>query len=120
MRRMVEARLEWARFEGIVVAAVTGLRRQGIPTPPPRAELNNPRRPRHAPAWRPERIRDPKLREKALQHAQLFHQLQQLFMFGSGDEQDARELARLAPQLDGLDAEMIQRMDEMNWPEVDD
>jgi hypothetical protein len=41
-------------------------------------------------------------------------------MFGSGDEQDARELARLAPQLDALDGEMIQRMDEMNWPEVDD
>lgn len=119
-RRMIQAHLDWARFQGISVAVTTGLRQQGIPTPPPRSHYFSPARPPPAPAWIPGRIPDRDLREKCIRHHQLHLQLRDLFMLRPGDEKDAQQLAEIAPQLDALEDEIVVRMDQLNYPEVDD
>lgn len=69
------------------------------------------------PPWEPERIDDIELRGMAERYNQaLGDLLWQLAM----DAPDKAECDRLSDELEGLQQRIIGRMDELNWPEVDD
>ena len=74
---------------------------------------------RHAggPLWEPDRIRDPSLRKSAYDYA---HAAFLLFNALWPAQADQERVEGLVTQLDGIRAAITTRMDELNWPEVDD
>jgi hypothetical protein len=66
------------------------------------------------PLWEPERIQDPRLRQAALEYSDAHGEFVVLLTY---DVEKARELV---DQLEALQRTITRRMDELNWPEVDD
>ena len=66
--------------------------------------------------WQPERIGDRDLQQMALEYAKLTGGLYQ-FALHPGKGEETTDLHR---QLGALQSRIILRMDELNWPEVDD
>lgn len=69
------------------------------------------------PLWEPQRIPDPQLREDAIKYDDTRAKLDDLLWHQPIDFGRAFPLAQ---QLESLQVEITHRMDELNWPEVDD
>jgi hypothetical protein len=69
------------------------------------------------PLWEPDRIHDPLLRQHAYDYA---HTAFLLFNAFWAAEADQERVESLITQLDRMRADISTRMDELNWPEVDE
>jgi len=68
-------------------------------------------------AWHPDRIEDRSLKEAACEYHAGILRLGEIVLQSQDHERDARQLEdRMAE----LERQIVRRMDELNWPEVDD
>lgn len=124
LRRMIEARIKFREFHEIVLRAVRLLRHRGKRALSAREviqrlEREEPSPP--APSYRPERIPDPHLRQKATQYGELFAEFTgPLLLEEEMDSATEDRLLELADRINPLEKEIVRRMDELNWPEVDE
>ena len=118
LRRMLEEALDRGRR---VLAAAHMVRQStagGLPYPDPLDVWRLVGLPSDSPpAWQPERIDDPDLQQAARRHAEVIGQLVLGISYRSlGDEQ----LERLAAELQGLQAVIAVRMDNLQLAEAED
>lgn len=73
--------------------------------------------PASGPVWEPERIKDSSLRQKAESYADAASALFRALLPTTAD---AKKVDDLVNQLEALRREIVLRMDELNWPEVQD
>ena len=74
--------------------------------------------PQDSPLWQPERISDRDLQKLARRYDKLRNDLRVGARFGN--EWVEESLDRLVTEIGGLEEQITARMDELNWPEVDD
>jgi 3-deoxy-D-arabino-heptulosonate 7-phosphate (DAHP) synthase class II len=74
--------------------------------------------PRDTPLWQPERISDPDLQTLARRYNEVTRDLRVRARFGN--QQVKETLPELVTQSEALEVEITRRMDELEWPEVDD
>lgn len=117
LRRMVVAQMEWARQ---TVAAIETLHRwlkQGREVSKEwREQAIKPDE--HSPFWQPERISDPDLREDARLFGSIARDLRSHVRLASSEL--GIVLVNAIRDLQRLERQMTARMDELNWPEVDE
>jgi len=75
-----------------------------------------------APSWELGRIKDDSLRQMATEYFAAADQLGRLVLHGEGPDwhQPPNPPLQAARQLESLQPQITLRMDELNWPEVDD
>jgi hypothetical protein len=123
LRRMVEARIESRRTHELALAFVCGFRRLGKPAPSAREVIEDHERrepPPPAPTYWPERIPDPHLRQTAIEYGKLVAELTGPLRFQDIDPATEDKLLQLTDRIRPLEEEIVRRMDELNWPEVDE
>jgi hypothetical protein len=72
------------------------------------------------PPWQPERIVDDELRLLAVEHNRLLDQMFGLLWQSQLDQKQAETLPSLCESIREIQPKITARMDELNWPEVDD
>lgn len=116
LRRMIAANTAWVGKLLVTAGTLRALELRGAPAPQElRQKLLTPDG--SLPPWRPHRIADPALRDSAGRFGILAMDL--LNRVSSGQLVDVRA-AEVMAELLALDHQMTARMDELNWPEVDD
>lgn len=114
LRRMIAGRMEWGRVLGATLVATSWSRRRGLDVPLSDEVLKHVH-PRPTFLF-PENWIEPEMRERA---SAFFAELEKELLppeVGDDDETRAERLERL----NLLGKEILARMDELNWPEVDE
>jgi hypothetical protein len=116
LRRMLRAQTAWGQ-KLIAAATLFRLRDElGQPlSPQERAAILE--LPHSAPAWEPQRIGDKQLQQDARDCYALALELYAVVTMGVPDSARLRQTMERIAQ---LDTQIVARMDELNWPEVDD
>ena len=120
LRRMLQARMEHARTDLIVVELMCVYWRAGQPIPSASDLKNRVGKPAPVPFWAPSRISDPQLRQSATEHDQLFWELSQLLWKRPVGDATSGMVDALVDRFESVEADITRRMDELNWPEADD
>ena len=117
LRRMMVARIREGRSAALEALAAIG-RASHCPPAPPEESASPTVPPRDTPLWQPERISDPDLQTLARRYNEVTRDLRVRARFGN--QQVKETLPELVTQSEALEVEITRRMDELEWPEVDD
>jgi len=116
LRRLLVDEMAWATK--LIQAWHTILICQQIDQPMPFQERNAlVKEAGWPPMWKVERIADTSLREWASQHFAMALDLSDRVL--RGPQPNPGEATKLSQQLEALQSQIIGRMDDLNWPEVD-
>jgi hypothetical protein len=120
LRRMIESQIAAARRHCMALTVVWGFRQLGHSAPPIRDLLKSEDSPGRGLICTPDRISDPELRAAAAEYAQLVANLGVAIWFQELDADSEEKLLPLTHRLGELERAIIRRMDELDWPQVDD
>jgi len=116
LRRMLTAAFDYGR--ALAAAGHLHYARQHRGATVSQAQMNELTQfPKNMPTWQPERIADPQLREVAEQHSLGLSKLMDLLLRPAPP---VDEIVQLSERLLSLEKKAVRRMDELNWPEVDE
>jgi len=118
LRRMIDAEIAHGRGEvGVGILVSGGIRRGAKMNPDELLERVDALAQRRGVLWQPERIPDTDLRSTVDEYHKVLIRLDAAFSTSQYDEKLIRQSAN---QLEELQLKITRRMDELNWPEVDD
>ena len=111
--------MQHARTDLIVLELMCVYWRAGQPIPSVSYLKNRVGKDAPVPFWAPSRIADSQLRQSAIEHDRLFNELGSS-LWDPVDDATSDMVDALVSRFEPIEADITRRMDELNWPEVDD